>query len=46
MLQFRVFFYHGPIEVVEAASGEQARKLAGNLAKDRGTTVKKVKVVK
>jgi hypothetical protein len=46
MLQFRVFFHHGPIEIVEATSGEQARHLAGQLAKDRGTTVKKVKVVK
>jgi hypothetical protein len=44
--QFRVFFEHGPIEVVEAPSGEVARKLAGELAKQKGTFVKKVKVVR
>lgn len=46
VLQFRVFFEHGPIEIVEAPSGEQARKVAGDLAKSRGTFVKKVKVLK
>jgi len=43
MVQFRVFFEHGPIEIVEAVSGEQARKQAEQVAKARGTFVKKVK---
>ena len=43
MAQFRVFFEHGPIEVVEAESGEHARKQAGPLAKQRGTIIKKIK---
>jgi hypothetical protein len=41
-----VFFEHGPIEVVEAESGEHARKQAGPIAKVRNTVVKKIKRVR
>lgn len=46
MVQFKVFFEHGPIQVVEAESGEQARKVGAELAKRNATVVKKVKRVR
>lgn len=44
MVQFRVYFSDGFTQIVEAQSGEQARKIAGQLAKDNGVFVKKIKV--
>lgn len=46
MIKFRVFFEHAPMEVVEAQSGEHARKLGADLAKKYNTFVKKVKRAK
>jgi hypothetical protein len=46
VLQFRVYFSDGITQIVEAPSGEQARRIAGQLAKDNGVFVKKIKVNK